>query len=78
MMKFVLTENLIKTRNKVEVIPNENLSNTEALIKIKDDRSTFENSHNLSDKIEDKIIQKKIKAKSSSLLSEKASQKNFL
>tara|TARA_B100000401_G_scaffold212432_1_gene143365 strand:- start:936 stop:2258 length:1323 start_codon:yes stop_codon:yes gene_type:complete len=67
-------ENLIKTRNKVEVIPNENLSNTEALIKIKDDRSTFENSHNLSDKIEDKIIQKKIKAKSSSLLSESISK----
>ncbi len=67
--------NLIKTRDKVEVIPNENLSNTEALIKIKDDTNVFENKHNLSDKIENEIILKKIKAKSSSLLSENVSKK---
>ena len=68
-------ENLTKTRDKVEVIANENLSNTEALIKIKDDTNVFENKHNLSDKIENEIIKKKIKAKSSSLLSENVSKK---
>ena len=51
------------------------MSNTEALIKIKDDKNIFENKHNLSDKIANVSLQNKIETKSSSLLTGSVSKK---
>jgi len=57
-------------RDKVRVIPNDKLSNTQSLISIKDGSSDVKNTHDLSDKIENNILETKILNKSVSLLSE--------
>jgi len=62
-------ENLQKMRDKVRVIPNETLSNTQSKISIKDGSSNIKNNHDLSDEIEKNVLETKIVNKSSSLLS---------
>ena len=63
-------DKLNNIRDKVRVIPNDNLSNTQSLISIKDGSSNVKNKHDLSDKIENNILETKIVNKSVSLLSE--------
>ena len=70
-------EKIVKTRDKVEVIPNNQMTNTEALIELKDGSEIYKNSHNLNNKIENELLQKKILTKSSSLLSDKLSNEIF-
>jgi len=62
-------ENMQKMRDKVRVIPNEALSNTQSKISIKDGSSNIKNNHDLSDEIEKNVLETKIVNKSSSLLS---------
>ena len=52
------------------MIPNDQLSNTQSLISIKDGSRNVQNKHDLSDKIENDILETKILNKSVSLLSE--------
>ena len=68
---------IVKTRNKVEVIPNDQMTNTEALIELKDGSEIYKNSHDLNNKIENELLEKKILTKSSSLLSDKLSNEIF-
>ena len=75
--EICFNEKIVKTRNKVEVIPNEKMTNTEALIELKDGSEIYKNSHNLNNKIENELLQKKILTKSSSLLSDKLSNEIF-
>ena len=56
-------------RDKVKVIPNDQLSNTQSLISIKDGSRDIKNKHDLSDKIDQNILETKIFNKSASLLS---------
>ena len=70
-------EKIVKTRDKVQVIPNDKMTNTEALIELKDGTEIYKNSHDLNNKIENELLQKKILTKSSSLLSDKLSNKIF-
>ena len=53
------------------------MTNTEALIELKDDSEIYKNSHDLNNKIENELLQKKILTKSSSLLSDKLSNEIF-
>src|SRR5210317_1604961 len=62
-------ENMQRMRDKVRVIPNETLSNTQSKISIKDGSSNIKNNHDLSDEIEKNVLETKIVNKSSSLLS---------
>jgi 2-methylcitrate dehydratase PrpD len=66
-------ENMQRIRDKVKVIPNDKLSNTQSKISIKDGSSNIENNHDLSDEIEKSILETKIINKSSSLLSKSKS-----
>ena len=66
-------ENMQRIRDKVKVIPNDKLSNTQSKISIKDGSSNIENNHDLSDEIEKNILETKIINKSSSLLSKSKS-----
>ena len=66
-------ENMQRIRDKVKVIPNDKLSNTQSKISIKDGFSNIENNHDLSDEIEKNILETKIINKSSSLLSKSKS-----
>ena len=75
--KICFDEKIVKTRNKVEVIPNDQMTNTEALIELKDGSEIYKNSHDLNNKIENELLQKKILTKSSSLLSDKLSNEIF-
>ena len=61
-------------RDKVKVIPNENLTNTQSVISIKDGSSEINNKHDLSDNIEKNILETKIISKSASLLSKAKSE----
>ncbi len=70
-------EKIVETRDKVEVIPNDKMTNTEALIELKDGSEIYKKSHDLNNKIEKELLQKKILTKSSSLLSDKLSNKIF-
>ena len=70
-------EKIVKTRDKVQVIPNDQMTNTEALIELKDGSEIYKNSHDLNNKIENELLQKKILTKSSSLLSDKLSNEIF-
>ena len=70
-------EKIVKTRDKVQVIPNDKMTNTEALIELKDGSEIYKNSHDLNNKIENELLQKKILTKSSSLLSDKLSNEIF-
>ena len=70
-------EKILKTRDKVQVIPNDKMTNTEALIELKDGTEIYKNSHDLNNKIENELLQKKILTKSSSLLSDKLSNEIF-
>ena len=63
-------DNMNNIRDKVRVIPNDQLSNTQSLISIKDGSRNVQNKHDLSDKIENDILETKILNKSVSLLSE--------
>ena len=60
-------------RDKVKVIPNDQLSNTQSLISIKDGSKDIKNKHDLSDKIDQNILETKIVNKSASLLSKNKS-----
>ena len=60
-------------RDKVKVIPNDQLSNTQSLISIKDSSRDIKNKHDLSDKIDQNILETKIVNKSASLLSKNKS-----
>ena len=53
------------------------MTNTEALIELKDGTEIYKNSHDLNNKIENELLQKKILTKSSSLLSDKLSNEIF-
>ena len=75
--KICFDEKIVKTRDKVEVIPNDQMTNTEALIELKDGSEIYKNSHDLNNKIENELLQKKILTKSSSLLSDKLSNEIF-
>ena len=75
--KICFDEKIVKTRDKVEVIPNDQMTNTEALIELKDSSEIYKNSHDLNNKIENELLQKKILTKSSSLLSDKLSNEIF-
>lgn len=66
-------ENMQRIRDKVKVIPNDKLSNTQSKISIKDGSNNIENNHDLSDEIEKNILETKIINKSSSLLSKSKS-----
>ena len=63
-------DNMNGIRDKVKVIPNDQLTNTQSLISIKDGSKDIINKHDLSDKIDQKILETKILNKSVSLLSE--------
>ena len=63
-------DNMNGIRDKVKVIPNDKLTNTQSLISIKDGSKDIINKHDLSDKIDQKILETKILNKSVSLLSE--------
>ena len=63
-------DNMNGIRDKVKVIPNDQLTNTQSLISIKDGNKDIANKHDLSDKIDQKILETKILNKSVSLLSE--------
>ena len=63
-------ENMNGIRDRVKVIPNDKLTNTQSLISIKDGSKDIINKHDLSDKIDQKILETKILNKSVSLLSE--------
>ena len=75
--EICFNEKIVKTRDKVEVIPNSKMTNTEALIELKDGTEIYKNSHDLNNKIENELLQKKILTKSSSLLSDKLSNEIF-
>ena len=75
--KICFDEKIVKTRDKVEVIPNDQMTNTEALIELKDGTEIYKNSHDLNNKIENELLEKKILTKSSSLLSDKLSNEIF-
>ena len=62
-------ENMNGIRDRVKVIPNDKLTNTQSLISIKDGTKDIANKHDLSDKIDQKILETKILNKSVSLLS---------
>ena len=70
-------EKIVKTRNKVEVIPNDQMTNTEALIELKDGSEIYKNSHDLNNKIENELLEKKILTKSYFSLSYKLSNEIF-
>ena len=53
------------------------MTNTEALIELKDGSEIYKNSHDLNNKIENELLEKKILTKSSSLLSDKLSNEIF-
>ena len=61
-------------RDKVQVIPNENLTNTQSVVSIKDGSSEINSKHDLSDNIEKNILETKIISKSTSLLSKTKSE----
>ena len=63
-------DNMNGIRDKVKVIPNDQLTNTQSLISIKDGTKDIANKHDLSDKIDQKILETKILNKSVSLLSD--------
>ena len=63
-------DNMNDIRDRVKVIPNDQLTNTQSLISIKDGSKDIVNKHDLSDKIDQKILETKILNKSVSLLSE--------
>ena len=65
--EICLDEKIVKTRDKVEVIPNDQMTNTEALIELKDGSEIYKNSHDLNNKIENELLEKKILTKSYSL-----------
>ena len=75
--KICFDEKIVKTRDKVQVIPNDQMTNTEAFIELKDGSEIYKNSHDLNNKIENELLQKKILTKSSSLLSDKLSNEIF-
>ena len=62
-------DNMNGIRDRVKVIPNDKLTNTQSLISIKDGTKDIANKHDLSDKIDQKILETKILNKSVSLLS---------
>ena len=62
-------DNMNGIRDRVKVIPNDKLTNTQSLISIKDGSKDIVNKHDLSDKIDQKILETKILNKSVSLLS---------
>ena len=63
-------ENILKMRDKVKVIPNDELSSTQSSILIKDGSKDIKNTHDLSDEIEKNTLETKIINKSISLLSQ--------
>ncbi len=66
-------EKINNVRDKVRVIPNDKLTNTQSSISIKDGNRDIKNKHDLSDKIDQNILENKIVNKSESLLSKNKS-----
>ena len=66
-------EKINNVRDKVRVIPNDKLTNTQSSISIKDGTRDIKNKHDLSDKIDQNILENKIVNKSESLLSKNKS-----
>ena len=66
-------EKMNNVRDKVKVIPNDKLTNTQSSISIKDGTRDIKNKHDLSDKIDQNILENKIVNKSESLLSKNKS-----
>ena len=73
--KICFEDKMVNMRDKVTVIPNDNLTNTQSIISIKDGSHDIKNTHDLSDKIEKNILENKIINKSVSLLSKSKSEK---
>ena len=66
-------EKINNVRDKVRIIPNDKLTNTQSSISIKDGTRDIKNKHDLSDKIDQNILENKIVNKSASLLSKNKS-----
>ena len=66
-------EKINNVRDKVRVIPNDKLTNTQSLVSIKDGTRDIKNKHDLSDRIDQNILENKIVNKSASLLSKNKS-----
>ena len=73
--KICFEDKMINMRDKVKIIPNDNLTNTQSVILIKDGSQDIKNTHDLSDEIEKSTLEIKIINKSVSLLSKSKSEK---
>ena len=68
-------DKMVDMRDKVKVIPNDKLTNTQSIISIKDGLQDIKNTHDLSDEIQKSALETKIINKSVSLLSKSKSEK---
>ena len=68
-------DKMVDMRDKVKVIPNDKLTNTQSIISIKDGLQDIKNTHDLSDEIQKSTLETKIVNKSVSLLSKSKSEK---
>ena len=68
-------DKMVDMRDKVKVIPNDKLTNTQSIISIKDGLQDIKNTHDLSDEIQKSALETKITNKSVSLLSKSKSEK---
>jgi 2-methylcitrate dehydratase PrpD len=73
--KICFEDKMINMRDKVKIISNDNLTNTQSVISIKDGSQDIKNTHDLSDEIEKSTLEIKIINKSVSLLSKSKSEK---
>ena len=65
---------MVKMRDKVKVVPNEQLTDMQSVISIHDGSQEIKSTHDLSDKIEKNTLETKIVGKSVSLLSKSKSE----
>ena len=65
---------MVKMRDKVKVIPNDQLTDMQSVISINDGSQEIQNTHDLSKKIEKNTLETKIISKSESLLSKSKSE----
>ena len=67
-------DKMVKMRDKVKVVPNEQLTDMQSVISIHDGSEEIKNTHDLSNKIEKNTLETKIVGKSVSLLSKSKSE----
>ena len=67
-------DKMVSLRDKVNIIPNDKLTDTQSVISINDGSQVIKNTHDLSNKIEKNILENKIINKSVSLLSKSKSE----